>query len=175
MKTTCGQFQETLLSDDWREGNLPPPDHEAASAHLAACRECAREEREMGVLLDLLYAFMVADPSPPWAILPVAVTAFGISCTFPAMTLLMLDRHPRQRGAASSLQAVIWSALNATVAGLVAPAIAAEPRWLAIAAAIFVAAGVGCWWLYRSRFHREPETRASSEEVTAVDPVAETM
>ena len=129
----------------------------------------------VGVLLDLLYAFMVADPSPPWAILPVAVTAFGISCTFPAMTLLMLDRHPRQRGAASSLQAVIWSALNATVAGLVAPAIAAEPRWLAIAAAIFVAAGVGCWWLYRSRFHREPETRASSEEVTAVDPVAETM
>ncbi len=129
----------------------------------------------VGVLLNLVQAWLSADPAPLAAILPVAVTAFGISCTFPAMTLLMLDRHPRQRGAASSLQAVIWSAFNSVVAGLVAPAIAAEPRWLAAAAAVFVAAGVGCWWLYRSRHHREPNAPVSIDDVAAVDPVAETM
>ncbi len=99
-----------------------------------------------GALLNLAYATVVQEPRPPWAIVPIAVTAFGISCTFPAMTLLMLDRYPRQRGAASSLQAVIWSALNATIAGLIAPGIATRPPWLAGVAALFVATGLACWW-----------------------------
>ena len=55
MKTTCGQFQETLLSDDFREKSLPLSEAEAASAHLAACEDCAREEREMVALLDVLH------------------------------------------------------------------------------------------------------------------------
>jgi len=129
-----------------------------------------------GALLNLAYAVVVQEPGPPWAIVPIAVTAFGISCTFPAMTLLMLDRYPRQRGAASSLQAVIWSALNATIAGLIAPAIASRPAWLACIAALFVATGLACWLRYRAS-HHSPDTidaRAASE-VAAVNPVAETL
>ncbi len=130
-----------------------------------------------GVLCNLAYAFAVLQPQPPWAILPVAMTAFGISLAFPAMTLLMLDRHPRQRGAASSMQAVVWASLNAAIAGIVAPSIAASPRLLAVMAAIFVAAGLACWWRYRTRHHREPAAAGARNiaEVGAVDPVAETL
>lgn len=131
----------------------------------------------VGVLLNLLYAFVVQEPWPPWAILPTALTAFGISCTFPAMTLLMLDRHPHQRGAASSLQAVIWSALNAVIAGLIAPAIGRYPQWQAVTAAVFVATGLACWLRYRTRHHPADDMDPwhSTVEVSAVNPVAETL
>ncbi len=131
----------------------------------------------VGVLFNLAYAFAVDEPHPPWAILPIAMTAFGISCTFPAMTLLMLDRHPHQRGAASSLQAVIWSALNSVIAGLIAPAIDQYAQRLALVATLFVATGLVCWLRYRQRHHPADAIRSprSTAEVASVDPVAETL
>ena len=44
-----------------------------------------------------------------WALLPMAVFAFGWALMVPVVTLLVLDLHPERRGMASSLQAFIGS------------------------------------------------------------------
>lgn len=131
----------------------------------------------LGVSLNLVYTLLVQVPSPPWAIAPISITAFGIAATFPAMTLLMLDRHPRQRGAASSMQAVMWSALNATIGGVVAPYLSQRPQWLAAGALLLVAAGMLCWWRYLKSHHpAEPAAVLhSTNDIAAVNPAARTL
>ena len=68
----------------------------------------------------------------------------------PAVTLLVLDLHPRRRGMASSLQAVIGSAANALVAGLVAPLVMQSARAMALTSFGFMLVGLVAWlWLRR--------------------------
>ncbi len=131
----------------------------------------------LGVTLNLIYTLLASEPAPPWAIVPISITAFGIAATFPAMTLLMLDRHPRQRGAASSLQAVTWSALNATLGGVVAPFLSQQPQWLAGGALLLVTAGMFCWWRYLGSHHpAEPAAVVhSTDDIAAVSPAARTL
>ena len=83
----------------------------------------------------------------PWAVLPVAVTAFGLAIAFPAITLMLLDRYPAQRGGASSMQAFISLLINAAVAGLLSPWLNSEPQWLAIGALSMTVIGYVCWQL----------------------------
>src|SRR3546814_3998644 len=68
-------------------------------------------------LLNLLYTVLSSAPSLPWAVLPLMLIAFGVALAFPIITLLILDMYPRQRGAASSLQAFISLSLNALKIG----------------------------------------------------------
>jgi len=53
------------------------------------------------------YNALVSSPSLPWAVLPTALGAFGIALVFPIVTLALLDMFPRQRGGASSMEAVV--------------------------------------------------------------------
>jgi MFS transporter, DHA1 family, multidrug resistance protein len=59
------------------------------------------------------------NPILPWAVLPIAILAFGIALSQPLLTLLGLERFPEQRGAASSMQAFLSLLVNATVPGLI--------------------------------------------------------
>ena len=89
-------------------------------------------------------------PAAWWSLLPVAVFAFGWALMVPAVTLLVLDLHPRRRGMASSLQAVIGSAANALVAGLVAPLVMQSARAMALTSFGFMLVGLVAWlWLRR--------------------------
>lgn len=49
----CEHAQEAL--SNYLEGGLDPPRRQAVAEHLAACPNCAREEREMAALLSLLH------------------------------------------------------------------------------------------------------------------------
>ena len=73
------------------------------------------------VLFNVGYNLLVSAPTLPWAVLPMALNAFGIALVFPLVTLAILDMYPRQRGAASSMQAFVGLAFNAILAGLVSP------------------------------------------------------
>ena len=105
---------------------------------------------------NVAYGLLVDVPAVPWAVLPAALTAFGVALVFPVLTLAILDMYPRQRGSASSLQAFTSLSLNAVVAGLLSPMVSGSMATLAGAAALFTLAGWLVWRLERYRIKRLP-------------------
>jgi MFS transporter, DHA1 family, multidrug resistance protein len=98
-------------------------------------------------LANLSYTFLADPPTLPWAVLPMALNAFGIALVFPILTLKVLDMYPRQRGAVSSMQAVVGLGINALVAGLLSPLVSHAAGWLALASATSMAIA---WLIWRS-------------------------
>jgi MFS transporter, DHA1 family, multidrug resistance protein len=80
-----------------------------------------------------------------WALLPIAIFAFGWALMVPVVTLLVLDLAPDRRGMASSLQACIGSLANGLVAGLIAPLVMHSTTWLAAASLLMLGIGVTAW------------------------------
>ena len=97
-------------------------------------------------MLNLLFTAHVA-----WALLPVTLYAFGWSLMTPLVTLMLLDLAPQRRGLASSLQTGLGAAVNAVVAGVVAPAVMHGTRSLALAAAMLFGGGLLAWLWVRRR------------------------
>lgn len=98
----------------------------------------------VNVIANALFA-----PHPFWAILPLAVFAFGWALMVPVVTLLVLDLHPERRGMASSLQAVIGSTANGIVAGVVAPLVMHSTLALALTSIGMMSVGLVAWaWLH---------------------------
>ncbi|MBO9677613.1 MAG: multidrug effflux MFS transporter [Acidovorax sp.] len=89
-----------------------------------------------------------------WALLPIALFAFGWALMVPVVTLLVLDLHPDRRGMASSLQAVVGSTANGLVAGVIAPLAMHSTALLATTSLLLMFVGLGAW-LYLH--HRWPE------------------
>lgn len=94
---------------------------------------------------NLAYNAWIDVPQLPWAVLPMALNAFGIALVFPIVTLAVLDMYPRQRGAASSLQAFTSLVVAALVAGVVSPAISHRPMLLAVGATVLMTLGYAFW------------------------------
>jgi MFS transporter, DHA1 family, multidrug resistance protein len=80
-----------------------------------------------------------------WALIPIALFAFGWALMVPVVTLLVLDLYPERRGMASSLQAFIGSAANGIVAGAIAPLVMHSTRSLAIASFLMMCIGLVAW------------------------------
>jgi DHA1 family bicyclomycin/chloramphenicol resistance-like MFS transporter len=117
----------------------------------------------LAAALNIAYNLLVPQPSLPLAIVPMAINALGISLVFPILTLAILDMYPRQRGAASSLQAFTSLMLQSAVAGLISPMLSHDPRKLAFGAAGFTLIGFLLWWweVARTRLPPEPQIVAS--------------
>lgn len=80
-----------------------------------------------------------------WALLPIAVFAFGWALMVPVVTLLVLDLYPERRGLASSLQAFVGSTANGVVAGVIAPLVMHSTLLLACASAGMTCVGLVAW------------------------------
>lgn len=117
-------------------------------------------------VLNIVYNLWVPAPTVPLAIVPMAINAMGISLVFPILTLAILDMYPRQRGAASSLQAFTSLILQSAVAGLLSPMLSHQPLWLALGAAAGTLIGFVLWWWEVQRTRLPPE----SEPVAAGPP-----
>ncbi|RYY50370.1 MAG: Bcr/CflA family efflux MFS transporter, partial [Comamonadaceae bacterium] len=87
-----------------------------------------------------------------WALLPIAVFAFGWALMVPVVTLLVLDLYPERRGMASSMQAFIGSAANGIVAGVIAPLVMHSARSLAVASLLMMSVGLVAWLFVRTRW-----------------------
>jgi DHA1 family bicyclomycin/chloramphenicol resistance-like MFS transporter len=99
----------------------------------------------INVLLNLLL-----PPHPAWALLPVAIFAFGWALMVPVITLMVLDMAPDRRGMAASLQACVGSAANGLVAGVVAPLVMHWTLGLAVGSMAMMSVGLLAWrWLKR--------------------------
>ena len=91
-------------------------------------------------------------PHPVWALLPIAIFAFGWALMVPVVTLLVLDLYPERRGLSSSLQAFIGSTANGLVAGVIAPLVMHSTRALALASLLFLSVGLGAWLFLHRRW-----------------------
>jgi DHA1 family bicyclomycin/chloramphenicol resistance-like MFS transporter len=104
----------------------------------------------IGVALLNVALNLLLPPHPAWAILPVALYAFGWSMTTPVVTLLLLDLVPERRGMASSVQSSLGAAANGVVAGVVAPLVMHSTLALALTALLMGASGLAAWsWVKR--------------------------
>ncbi len=97
-------------------------------------------------------ANLMFPPHPAWALLPIAIFAFGWALMVPVVTLLVLDLYPERRGLSSSLQAFIGSAANGLVAGAIAPLVMHSTRALAIASILFLSIGLVAWLFLHRRW-----------------------
>lgn len=87
-----------------------------------------------------------------WALIPLAIFAFGWAMMVPVVTLLVLDLHPERRGMASSLQAFIGSSANGLVAGVIAPLVMHSTVALASASLAMMCVGLVAWVFIRRRW-----------------------
>ncbi|MBS0437437.1 MAG: multidrug effflux MFS transporter [Proteobacteria bacterium] len=92
------------------------------------------------VTLNLLF-----EPQAWWALLPIAIFAFGWALMVPVVTLMVLDLAPDRRGMASSLQACVGSVANGIVAGVVAPLVMHSTVALALASLLMMSIGIVAW------------------------------
>ena len=87
-----------------------------------------------------------------WALLPLALFAFGWALMVPVVTLLVLDLHPERRGMASSLQMFIGSSANGVVAGVIAPLVMHSTLALAATSLGMLCVGLVAWIYIRRRW-----------------------
>ena len=87
-----------------------------------------------------------------WAMIPIALFAFGWALMVPVVTLLVLDLYPERRGMASSLQAVIGSTANGLVAGLLVPLVMHSTIGLAAASLGMLGIGLVAWLYLHKRY-----------------------
>ncbi|PKO62972.1 MAG: Bcr/CflA family drug resistance efflux transporter [Betaproteobacteria bacterium HGW-Betaproteobacteria-18] len=99
----------------------------------------------LGIALINLLANAVFTAHVAWALLPVAIFAFGWAMMVPVVTLLVLDLHPDRRGMASSLQAFIGASANGVVAGVIAPLVMHSTVGLAGASLAMLSVGLLAW------------------------------
>lgn len=81
-------------------------------------------------------------PQLPWAIVPLFVYVAGMALTMPCLQLLAMDMFPARHGMASSCQGLIQSAMNAVIAGAIAPVLWGSTLTLAFGMVGFMTLGL---------------------------------
>lgn len=123
----------------------------------------------VAVASNVVYTLLADVATVPWAVLPMALNAFGIALVFPIITLMILDMYPRHRGAASSMQAFVGLAFNAVLAGLVSPLASHGGALLLAGVSAVLCLVAWCVWLFYRR-----DTRNAPPREPATVPVEPT-
>jgi DHA1 family bicyclomycin/chloramphenicol resistance-like MFS transporter len=103
---------------------------------------------------------LVFVPEAWWALVPIALYAFGWAMMVPVVTLMVLDLVPERRGMASSLQAFVGSSANGVVAGAVAPLVMHSAVALAATALALMSIGVVSWLWVKPHLRAAPPPAA---------------
>lgn len=122
--------------------------------------------------LHLLLARVLPQPQVPWSVLPLVLQGVGVQLAFPTLTLLLLDRFPRQRGGVSSVQAFTSLLLCSLIAGALSPWLSASMGRLALGASVMTATGVLSWTAYVAlmRHPRLPPPRDVELQAQIAEP-----
>jgi DHA1 family bicyclomycin/chloramphenicol resistance-like MFS transporter len=121
-----------------------------ASGRLAGRIEPRRQVRwGYAIMVAISFVNVAAnalfEAHAAWALLPITVYSFGWALMTPVVTLMLLDVVPERRGLASSLQAVIGSAANGIVAGVLAPLAMHSTLALAVTSMGLMGVGLAAW------------------------------
>ena len=103
-------------------------------------------------------------PEAWWALVPIALYAFGWALMVPVVTLMVLDLVPERRGMASSLQAFVGSAANGLVAGVIAPLVMHSALALAATSLAMLSIGVVAWLWVKPRIRIGSTLQAAHAE-----------
>lgn len=114
--------------------------------------------------VNVAVALLLPQPEVPWSVLPIGLHAIGISLSFPALTVLLLDRFPLHRGGASSLQAFVSLVFNAVLAGLVSVVVSVSALRMALTSALLTLIGGVAWQVYKRKAAREAALLAAQEQ-----------
>ncbi len=110
--------------------------------------------------LNIATTLALSRPTVPWSVLPIGLHAMGIGIAFPTLTLNLLDRFPRHRGGASSMQAFFSLVMSTILAGAVSPLVSDSALKLALTAAGITVTGFVAWRLCRVIERRVPGIQA---------------
>ncbi|HMM66686.1 MAG TPA: multidrug effflux MFS transporter [Dokdonella sp.] len=111
--------------------------------------------------INIALAWLMAKPQVPWSVLPLGLHSMGIGIAFPTLTLQLLDRFPRHRGGASSMQAFVSLVMSATLAGVISPMISGSALKLAATAGGISLAGFAFWGAFRVLERRFPASAST--------------
>jgi DHA1 family bicyclomycin/chloramphenicol resistance-like MFS transporter len=100
-------------------------------------------------------------PALPWSVIPLFFFAFGMAIVTPVVTLLVMDLFPRMRGLVASCQSFTQTMLGAVVAGVLAPLLSQDVRWLA-AGQLACALAALVLWVAGASYHEARERRAAA-------------
>jgi MFS transporter, DHA1 family, multidrug resistance protein len=109
--------------------------------------------------------------------LPLVLHGIGVQLAFPTLTLLLLDRFPRQRGGISSVQAFASLLLCSAVAGVMSPLLSGSMLALALGASVLTLIGALAWRWYqalafRRRVHPPVAHPPADRALAGADPAA---
>jgi DHA1 family bicyclomycin/chloramphenicol resistance-like MFS transporter len=132
-----------IMGGSWASGRL---------AGKITPRAQIRHGLEVMVVISLVNTALnlAFKPHAAWALLPIAIFAFGWALMVPVVTLLVLDIAPERRGLASSLQMVIASTANGVVAGAVTPLVMHSTKALALTSLGFLCIGLVSWLVVKN-------------------------
>jgi len=125
----AGSFVSAKLSRHWQTKNI---------IHLALLLMA------LAAIINLAQAWWLS-PAPLNLIAPQVLYAFGIAIAMPGFTILALDCFPKNRGAASAVQAFVQMMTTAIVASVLLPAIAVTVLGFAWAQASLLVASLLLW------------------------------
>ena len=122
-----------------------------AAGRLSRAQTLRRAYTFMGASAAANVAYSFAfEPSVPWAVMPIFFYAIGTAMAMPTISLTTLDLFPKRRGMAASLQGFVSGMINTVTAGMIAPAVFHDTRWMALAMAAMMLTGFTCWRLYHA-------------------------
>lgn len=81
----------------------------------------------------------------PWAVVPLAIYAFGMALAMPAMSAVTQAWLPSMRGMAASMQNFVQMFIFALISGCAPPFVFDDPRRVSQGLALAVACGIACW------------------------------
>jgi DHA1 family bicyclomycin/chloramphenicol resistance-like MFS transporter len=120
-----------------------------AAGKLSRAQTLRRAYTFMGAAAAVNLAYALAfPPSLPWAVMPIFFYAIGSAMAMPTISLTTLDLFPTRRGMAASLQGFVSGMINTITAGIIAPAVFHDTRWMAVAMAAMMLTGFACWRMY---------------------------
>ncbi len=120
-----------------------------AAGRLSRAQTLRRAYTFMGASAVANLAYSLAfPPSLPWAVMPIFFYALGSAMAMPTISLTTLDLFPTRRGMAASLQGFVSGMINTVTAGVIAPAVFHDTRWMAAAMAAMMLTGFVCWRMY---------------------------
>jgi DHA1 family bicyclomycin/chloramphenicol resistance-like MFS transporter len=109
----------------------------------------------LGAFGNLAYNFL-ATPAIPWAMVPIFCYGIGFAMAMPSISLITLDLFPTRRGMAASLQGFVSGMVNTLTAGMIAPMLFHDLRWLAVGMAVMMLLGLASWLLYLKTARHKP-------------------
>ena len=140
-----------MITGSWASGRLAHlPGHRLATAGYAI--------GTAGLMINLVLALVPATQGLPWSVAALPILTFGMSMTFPILTLAMLDLFPDHRGAAASVQGFAGLVVNALIAGLIAPLLGGSLITMAVGSMVMFVAAWLVWTRHLKATHIAPTT-----------------